>query len=286
MRHGCSSNRVAFKPLCRAVLTALVLSCTLSACDSFSRAADAKERLAKAQAMFAERCKTAGVRIHRRVEDVEGVLLLKVRPQAINYGDQFAPDDPYGRDLGGDGYIGSFLRGSYQAETRGTPAPGSPPRLGYLYVEVVDSKNGQRYRYTGGVREIEATSSILVGGTGQKFRTTSFVLDKAPAPGPAPRYGVTYDDISTREEREYWIAGSSLKVIDMQTREVIAERVGYLMDPGQGNISGGRSPWLIAASYACPSFFTNPSLQRTGPGSAAQANQTLDFVESVLQPMK
>jgi hypothetical protein len=37
-----------------------------------------------------------------------------------------------------------------------------------------------------------------------------FVLDKNPASGPAPRYGVTYDDISTRKEREYWIAGSSL----------------------------------------------------------------------------
>lgn len=267
-------------------LAALVLACTLSACGSLGSAAEAKERLAKAQAMFAERCKTAGEKIHRRVEDVEGVLLLKVRPRTINYNDQFALDDPYGRDLGGDGYIGSFLRGSYQAETRGTPAPGSPPRFGYLYVEAIDPKDGQRYRYTGSVKEVEAKSSILIGGTGKTFKTTSFVLDKIQASDPAPRYGVTYDDISTREDREYWIAGSSLKVVDMQTNEVVAERVGYLMDPGQGNISGGRSPWLIAASHACPSFFTNPNLRRTGPGSAAQANQTLDFVESVLKPIK
>lgn len=262
------------------LLVALVLACTLSACGSLGRAAEAKERLAKAQAMFAERCKTAGEKIHRRVEDVEGVLLLKVRPRTINYNDQFALDDPYGRDLGGEGYIGSFLRGSYQTETSGTPAPGSPPRFGYRYIEVLDQKDGQRYRYTGRAEEPWQTNKAYLQGY------LRFVLDKVPAPGPTPRYGVTYDDISTREEREYWIAGSSLKVIDMQTSEVIAERVGYLMDPGQGNISGGRSPWLIAASHACPSFFTNPNLRRTGPGSAAQANQTLDFVESVLKPMK
>jgi 3D (Asp-Asp-Asp) domain-containing protein len=214
------------------------------------------------------------------------VLLLKVRPQAINYNNQFALDDPYGRDLGGDSYIASFLRGHHQAEARGTPAPGSPPRLGYLYVETSDPQDGRRYRYTGSVREVEAKSSILVGGTGKTFKTTAFALDKIEAPGPAPRYGVTYDDISTREEREYWIAGSSLKVIDLESKEVIAERVGYLMDVGQGNISGGRSPWLLAASHACPSFFRNPNLPATGPGFAAQLNQTLDFVESVLNPLK
>jgi hypothetical protein len=30
-----------------------------------------------------------------------------------------------------------------------------------------------------------------------------------------------------------------LKVIDLQTNEVMAERIGYMMDRGQGDISGG-----------------------------------------------
>jgi hypothetical protein len=47
------------------VLAALLLTCTLSACGSLGQAAEAKERLSKAQAMFAERCKTAGEKIHR-----------------------------------------------------------------------------------------------------------------------------------------------------------------------------------------------------------------------------
>lgn len=248
---------------------------------------EAKERLAKAQAMFAERCKTAGEKINRRVEDVEGVLLLKVRPEGVNYGAQFKLDDPYGNDLGGKAYIGSFIRGNYRTVGKSTPAPGSPPRLGYFYVEVIDQDDGQRYRYTGSVREVEATSSILIGGNGQKFKTSSFVLDKAPAPGSAPRYGVTYDDISTPEEREHWIAGSSLKVLDLQTNEVIAERVGYMIDIGQGNISGGRSPWLMAASHACPPFARNPLVPLpTEQAARAQIRQTQDFVEKVLEPRK
>jgi len=280
-------SRRMFRPECRVGLAALLLTCTLSACGSFGRAAEAKERLAKAQAMFAERCKTAGEKIHRRVEDVEGVLLLKLRPEGVNYGDQFALTDPYGADLGGQAYIGSFLRGNYRTVGNSTPAPGSPPRLGYSYVEVIDPDDGQRYRYTGSVREVEATSSILIGGNGQKFKSTSFVLDKVPAPGPAPRHGVTYDDISTREDREHWIAGSSLKVIDTQTNEVIAERVGYMVDLGQGNNSGGRSPWLHAASHACPSFARNPLVPLpTEQAARAQIRQTQDFVEKVLEPRK
>jgi hypothetical protein len=107
----------------------------------------------------------------------------------------------------------------------------------------------------------------------------SFGLDKVLAPDPTPRYGVTYDDISTCEERDYWIAGSSLKVIDLQTNEVMAERIGYMMDPGQGSNSGGRSPWLMAARYACPKF----GPEKVGvPRSFYQAHQTRNFVEKIL----
>jgi hypothetical protein len=246
------------------------------------------DRLQKAEAMFAERCKTAGEKIHRTVEDVEGIYLLKLRPQGINRGAQFEMDDPYGSDLSGDGYIVSMLRDSFQENTKGTPAPGSPPRIGYAYVEAVDPVDGKRYRYTGGVEEVTHTSSVLMGGDGRStFKAKEFVLKRELAPGDPPRYGVTYDDISTREEREYWIAGSSLKVIDLQTNEVIAERIGYMLDRGQGSSAGGRSPWLLAADNACPSFQRNPNLPiPNGQGFTGQRRQTQDFVEKVLHPKR
>ena len=242
-----------------------------------------RARLAKAEAMFKERCKTAGEKIYRTVDNVEGIFLMKLRSSKINYSDQFAMDDPYGRDLGGEGYIESFLRGSYRA------APNSrlgwPSRLGYRYVEAIDPTDDKRYRYTGSVKEVTHTSSVLMGGDRKtKFVTKDFVLDKVPASGLPPRYGVTYDDISTHEEREYWIAGSSLKVIDLNANEVIAERIGYMMDRRQGDRAGGRSPWLLAANNACPDFHRFPDPAVKVPGPSAQIRQTQDFVEKVLKP--
>lgn len=244
------------------------------------RGVEYRNRLATAQSMFAERCKTAGEKIYKTVEGVEGVYLMKVRSSEINFGEQFKLDDPYGKDSGD--YIRTFVRGSYQAETKNIPTNG-PPRLGYSYVEAQDPKDGQRYRYTGHIEEPWLTNKSYSQGY------TRFVLDKVPATGSASRYGVTYDDISTHEEREYWIAGSSLKVVDLQTNEVIAERIGYMVDWAQGSRAGQRSPWLFAANNACPDFYRNYKNLTPGPNthaSMAQSYQTLDFVEKVLKPTK
>jgi hypothetical protein len=254
-----------------------------------------KERQTKAIAMWQERCKTAGEKILRTVEGVEGIYLMKLRPSEINFADQFKLDDPYGRDLGGDAYIKSLVRGSFQAEVKDIPE-GAPPRFGYLYVEAEDPNDDKRYRYTGGMRVVgqkDATAPAiqinLKRDPNFDLNIYSFVLDRKLAAGKPPRYGVTYDDISTHEEREYWIAGSSLRVVDLKTNEVIAERIGYMVDWAQGSRAGGRSPWLFAADNACPNFYRNfKKLIGAGTthGSGAQINQTLDFVEKVLKPKK
>jgi len=259
----------------RSALIAVLLCSLVAGCAAGPSASSSNERRAKAQAMFAQRCQTAGEKIYRKVDDVEGIFLLKLRPQGINFENQFALNDPYGSDFWGEAYIKSFLKGFFSKPSN--PTPYTPPHLGYAYVEAIDLVDGKRYRYTGGVREVEVTSSILVGGTGKQFKTKDFVLDKEPAAGNAPRYGVTYDDISTHEEREYWIAGSSLKVIDLQTNEVIAERVGYMVDVYQGSQAGGRSPWLLAANNSCPQFLGQHA-------SGDQMGQTERFVEKVLKP--
>jgi hypothetical protein len=197
-------------------------------------------------------------------------------------------DDPYGKDSSGEYYIQSFFLepklyvnkflGSERLDEIRRDNPG------YRYVDAIDPKDGKRYRYTGGLKEVIHTKSILMGGDGKtKFKTIDFVLDRVPAPAPAPRYGVTYDDISTREERDYWIAGSSLKVIDLKTNEVIAERIGYMMDRGQGKpgYGGSEEAWLRAASNACPDFRPGGARQ---PGFSYQEEQTRRFVTKVLKP--
>jgi hypothetical protein len=263
--------------LLRVLIAGLVLGSLIAIWAT--RAGSSSNRQAKAMAMLEERCKISGEKIYKPVNDVDGFQLLKVRPSSINFDDQFRLDDPYGRDFGGDAYIQSFLRGTYQTENRDIPKDG-PPRLGYLYVEVHNPVDGQRYRYTGRVEEAwQADKSYLRGHM-------RFVVSKAVSDGPPPRYGVTHDDISTQEEREYWIAGSSLKVIDLRTNEVIAERIGYMVDAAQGRRGGGRSPWLFAADYACPSFLGKYKVRpgSSGPAFPSQLYQTLDFVEKVLKP--
>lgn len=263
----------------------LALTVLLSACTTIAASqgnANRNERLKVAEAMFQERCKASGEKIYKTVDGVEGIFLMKIRPEKSNFADQFALDDPYGNDLGGNAYIQSFLRGFFEANGHRAevPKPNSPLHMAYSYIEAVDPGDSKRYRYTGSIKEVVHTSSIMMGGDGKtKFKTKDFVLDRIPAAGQPPRYGVTYDDISTREEREYWIAGSSLKIVDLQTNEVIAERIGYMMDRGQGNTSAGRSPWLVAANSACPSFSSMY-------GARAQLLQTQNFVEKVLKPNK
>lgn len=145
--------------------------------------------------------------------------------------------------------------------------------------------DGKRYRYTGAMKVVSKANVSapdvkrnLLMNPNYDINNYAFVLDRVPAFGAPPRYGVTFDDLSTREEREHWIAGSSLKVIDLTTNEVIAERIGYMMDPGQGERGGGRQPWRWAADVACPKFPLD------GDRQSYQGNQTRNFVEKVLRP--
>ena len=194
------------------------------------------EKYEKAKLLFDERCKKAGENIVRTAKSVDGIL-FKERYKLSGEIDQFALDDPYGRNCDGDSCIGLYLF-DYRMTPAGSDAGAGfkpyTPRL-YQYVDVQKDAEAVRYRYTKA-----AADAPLV---------------KEVATGSMPRYSVEWEDISTREDREHWIAGGLLKVIDLQTGEIIAERRGYLIDSGQGSRSGSRSPWEWARSYsnACPS---------------------------------
>ncbi|WP_431098592.1 hypothetical protein [Polaromonas aquatica] len=195
---------------------------------------DYKERLAKAEALFEKRCKTAGEKIYKAVDNVEGVFLMKVRPDGINFSNQYAMDDPYGRDVGGKGYIGSFVRSTAGDSLNPRVAEGR--RAGFSFVEVKDTADNRLYSYRGVIKAVDG-------------RDPNFELEVSEVSNAKARYGVTYEDISTREDRESWIAGGILKVVDMKTDEVIGQRIGYIFDPALGDITGGRGPW--EAAIAC-----------------------------------
>ncbi|MCS4509802.1 hypothetical protein [Xylophilus ampelinus] len=114
-----------------------------------------KERQRIAGEMFQELCKKSGVFIHRTVENVEGVFLMRLRPDKLNFENKYALDDPYGRDVGGKGYIELFLKSYYDGWPQ-IAAGQNPPtnRFGYQYVEAIDPSDGVRYRYNGSVKAV------------------------------------------------------------------------------------------------------------------------------------
>lgn len=172
----CFASLLVRRSVVMASLVAVIA--TLAGCATRStpnpRQAELTSRQQAARAMFAERCKRAGEFIHRTVEGVEGIYLPKVRPENPNYEDQFALTDPYGEDLSGRGYLGSFLRGFFVHHSGGgIPIAGGAPQLvGYEYVET-KAEDGIEHRYTGRLEEPWQTNKAYLKGY------LRFVLDPA-----------------------------------------------------------------------------------------------------------
>lgn len=222
------------------------------------------KRYEAAAARFAERCKIAGDKIVRTVDNVEGILVLKMRTtkEIGNGHEQYAPSAAFYRESADEWYLKSFLWSEERLEgKRGRlyDRRTNPDFPGYDYVEFVDPTDNNRYRYY----LVEKHNGISSGSARR-------VLERQRAVGPAPRYGVTFVDLVDPEDRVHWISGSVVKVIDLQNDEEIARHTRLAFDRGLGASGGGRQAWAYA--IFCPVI---------GPLYAAQ---TRHFVDQVLKP--
>jgi len=68
------------------------------------------------------------------------------------------------------------------------------------------------------------------------------------------RFAVSWEDISTPQDRKFWVAASRLRVVDRTDNSVVAERNGYFIEAGFGSTVGGRRPWLTSRgpNTTCP----------------------------------
>ncbi|WP_374604265.1 hypothetical protein [Niveibacterium sp.] len=285
-------------PTTQTMSAALLLALlALSACRDQAPTPAQKAAIEQGNAAVAyweNKCKTvAGEKIYRKVEGVQGILLLKVRPKAWEneWHDRNFPGAAFARERQESEYIESFLGYEHSSAPDGkTPVsaadrgfvntdflpqnPSNEP--GYRYVDVIDEKDETRYRYSGSIKAVSKKDSVAWKAELEKdpnfdMNTYRWTLDKAVAPDPAPRYAVTYDDHVIPEERALGVASSTLKVIDTQTKEVLGELTRYAVTGGF-EAQTSTSPWL-RARY-CPSF--------TGGSSSA----TRQFVDQVLIPQK
>lgn len=230
----------------------------------------AKARAEAARAHFEMRCKSAGEKVSQVVENVEGVLILKLRPSPTvgDDADPMWPGAAMVRESAGDEYIKSFLGFERQASEgvgrRGEITSFVADRPGYRFVDVIDSTDGQRYRY---MAPLVSTGSSV---RGQEIEQR---LRREATTAPPPKYGVTFDDIVDPVDREHWVAGTSVQVVDLATNHVVAQLTLYAWDPGTGSRAGSRSPWFFART--CPTA-----------DSAFASFRTRHFVDRVLQPPK
>jgi hypothetical protein len=239
----------------------------------------AKARATKGKALFEEKCRTeAGEKIYRTVPDIEGVLLLRIRPQAGDreWANLMWPGAAFARESTQDDYISTFLGYEYAPgdgltgktgvitpQKRGyiasDPRPGGLP--GYRFVDVIDEKDAQRYRYVL-VRKPRPESKIGWVDT---------LLQRTAAASPPPIYGVTFEDHVIAEHRKLGVASSTVKVIDLRTKEVIGELTRYAWSPA-GPSRANPSPWLTA--YRCPDH------------AVGTETATRKFVDQILIPRR
>ena len=167
----------------------------------------------EAEAVFNEQCKTAGEKIYRTVDNVEGIMLLKVVPEdSFEDSDSHDPMWKYAAlqlESPNKKFIGSFLSK-------------------YTYVDVAQDKKNIRYS----VREDRE-------------------LDEKVITKPA-RYAINYEVNMDPILRNHWIAGASIQIIDRERKEVIAEKTWFIFEKGLGGKGGGRMPWLFAIACHDP----------------------------------
>ena len=191
----------------------------------------------EAEAVFNEQCKTAGEKIYRTVDNVEGIMLLKVPPKSTVSVDAQNRDPMWDNAAlqasEGKEFIGDFLGlygGSY-----------------YNYVDVLQPNHSDIIRYSG----------------------KDFPLNQSLNPRHPARYAVTFENNVDPKLRRHWVAGATIRIIDRQTDEVIAEKTTYAFEKGLGGTGGARMPWAFAISCENKKIF--PSKLPT-------------FVTSVLKP--
>ena len=181
-----------------------------------------KEKYEQAKAVFDEQCKKAGEKIYRTVDNVDGVMLLKVRGREeheINKTVWEVRADPMWShaaiaNLEYGNYIENFLVSGGKKQ--------------YLFVDVLE-KDGSISRYL-------------------DYKGREYVDIKNPN-DPA-RYAVTYENNVDPELRKHWVAGITIKIIDRQTDELLAEKTIFSFEPGLGSKVTGRDPWVNAVH--CP----------------------------------
>ena len=200
--------------------------------------AEWRKRYEPAKARFDQLCQNAGEKIYRTADNVDGILLLKVRGDDEKYQDNSY--NPRKDQMWVDAAVESeFDREAYIEEFFLWATSGLPR---YAYIDVIQ-KDGSIIRYS------------------TRREDRNWVMDQQPNPHPRARYAVTYENDISWENRKHWIAGTTIKIIDTKTNELMAEKTMYAFVPELGYSKYEQNPNPWGRGQRCPS--ENSYEQRT-----------------------
>ncbi|MBR3425288.1 MAG: hypothetical protein IKG79_04500 [Neisseriaceae bacterium] len=202
-----------------------------------------------AEPIFREQCKKSGEQIYRTVENVDGVLLLKIWRGANADNDKPLYNDPQWEyaawDVaGGKSYIGYFLHNPKNKTT------------GYSFVDVRLDDN-QIERYLGEYH-------------GSLDGNLPDIVDTELNPIEPAQYAITIENNTDSELRKHWIAGTTFKIIDLQTNELLAEKIIF-----------------TTVDRSSADYWRNDSVHHCGVDGRYDEelkNDVLQFINSVLKP--
>ena len=192
---------------------------------------------------FDHLCKTeAGEFIYKKVENVEGIYMMRPRKVATDYELEhlYALEDPYGHTSDDD------MPGAQDSYVQ--PVQGK-----YLFLEISlisKGESGDATKYQRFYRDEKVNP-------GKKYQTmingqgvfVPYVVTDTKVPTLKSRYGYTWRGITRPHDREFGIAGGELIVLDMEKNEVLSVRRGFARTGGaKNNLTGAW--WLTAPS--CP----------------------------------
>ena len=214
-----------------------------------------KQRYLKAKALFEERCKTAGPKVYKTVEGVEGVFLKNIRTRGgdIDRADRMWNDAGLPEEYPDESYIRSFLNFEHH--------DGKRTERGFI-TNVVSDRPGYRFVDVAGTGDTSSRYRLAVVGESK--------LTKSITTGLPARYVVSFTNMVDVGDREFWVAGTTVTITDSHSNNVMAEHTWYSWEPGQGSTAGNRQPWGFAVT--CPK------------GTTWGGTTTRMFVDQVLKP--
>jgi hypothetical protein len=214
----------------------------------------------QARLRFAELCRGAGDErrnVAVSAEAGEGLAWLTppLRLAGAGFSDRYRHADAYDRGCTFEECIARLLRVSFGAASN--PDEAARHAKGFAYVEVLDPRDLELYRYRAGIgvarwrdaREIEQL--LLASGEEPGPAVYDFVLQRDAIEGYRARYGIRWDDTSTADDRRLGIAGSALAVLDLKSGELIGRRTGYTLS-SRAVDAGTRATCPSFASVAPP----------------------------------